>query len=244
MSKPIGTNIRKTHAEFLEEVSLLTGDEYVFLEEYSTATCKLMVVHNKCGYKYSVSPNKFLGGRRCPNCFGANKRNTKTFKELVYSLVGNEYVVMGEYKNNSLKIKMKHSVCGYIFSVRCSHFTDAGSRCPRCKESKGERKISSFLNSKSIHYLTQFRFENCKYKKPLPFDFYLPDYNLAIEYDGIVHFEDRFNNIENFILTKKRDKIKDDYCKKNNVNLLRIPYWNLDNVDKILTNALGGGVTC
>lgn len=83
-----------------------------------------------------------------------------------------------------------------------------------------------YLEEKSIKFETEYRFNDCKYKLPLPFDFYLPDYNILIEYDGKQHFE-----IINFFGGKKRlieqnikDNIKTEYCKNNNIKLIRIKY--------------------
>ena len=76
--------------------------------------------------------------------------------------------------------------------------------------------------------------------RPLPFDFYLPDYNTCIEYDGIQHFEvvDYFGGLDGFITTKIRDTIKNEYCKSKNIKLIRIPYWGFDNIENILKKEL------
>jgi hypothetical protein len=65
----------------------------------------------------------------------------------------------------------------------------------------------------------------------------LPDYNICIEYDGIQHFEsvDYFGGELGFINTQMRDNIKNEYCKNNNIKLIRIPYWDYENIDQILT---------
>ena len=72
------------------------------------------------------------------------------------------------------------------------------------------------------------------------FWFYLPDYNLLIEYDGRQHFEisEYFGGYEGFINTKIRDTIKNIYCRNNNIDLLRIPYWEFDNIENILIDKL------
>ena len=64
----------------------------------------------------------------------------------------------------------------------------------------------------------------------------MPKYNICIEYDGRQHFEivKKFGGLEGFIDTKIRDTIKNTYCKKNNIKLIRIPYWDFDNIEKIL----------
>lgn len=105
-----------------------------------------------------------------------------------------------------------------------------------CKSSKGELKILKFLKTHNIEYIAQKRFDDCKFKQPLPFDFYLPDYNMCIEYDGELHFKevDYFGGKEQLNLQQKHDNIKNKYCQENNIKLLRIPYWDFNDIDEIL----------
>lgn len=86
-------------------------------------------------------------------------------------------------------------------------------------------------------FCTQKTFKDCQYRNPLPFDFYLEEYNLCIEYDGEQHFEPRFGE-EEFEKTVVRDKIKTEFCNKNGITLLRIPYWEFKNIEKILIKKL------
>ena len=86
----------------------------------------------------------------------------------------------------------------------------------------------------------QYKFKDCKVYKELPFDCYLSRYNCCIEFDGRQHYEivSAFGGVNAFIDTKIRDIIKTEYCKKNNIKLIRIPYWEIDNIDRILKNEL------
>ena len=112
-----------------------------------------------------------------------------------------------------------------------------GTGCPVCKESKGEKIITNFLKENKIHYIPQKKFDSCINKRKLPFDFYLPDYNICIEYDGKQHFEinDFFGGLESFEMVKINDKIKTDYCFDNNITLIRI---NKENIKDKLNNFL------
>ncbi len=109
-----------------------------------------------------------------------------------------------------------------------------GNGCRSCNSSRGERQIAKFLNDNKIIFTTQQDFDGCIYVNKLLFDFYLPDKNLCIEYDGIQHFEPVkiFGGIEGFKQQQKRDKIKDVFCKSKNIKLIRISY--KDDVIKIL----------
>ena len=122
--------------------------------------------------------------------------------------------------------------------------SESGKIIACCKKKRwgslGERKIERFLKENDIRFEKQYIIKKCKFKRYLPFDFYLSDYNLLIEYDGKQHFEisDYFGGYESFIDTKIRDTIKNIYCQNNNIDLLRIPYWDYKNIENILVNKL------
>lgn len=112
-----------------------------------------------------------------------------------------------------------------------------GSWCPRCRESKGERQIAQFLDKHNIQYLREHKFADCLNIRPLPFDFYIPVLTMCIEFDGEQHFDTPRKRWKKFKLAEviKRDNIKTEYCKNNNINLLRIPYTEIENIDAILS---------
>ena len=124
---------QKTNKEFIEEVKNIVGNEYLFLDEYVNNKYKLKVIHNECGNTYTVSPNDFLRGKRCPYCAGNIKRTTESFKEKVKELVGNEYTVIGKYTNTNTKILMKHNKCGNEYMINPNKFIK-GDRCPKCSK--------------------------------------------------------------------------------------------------------------
>ena len=98
--------------------------------------------------------------------------------------------------------------------------------------SGGEKAIKHYLKSKNIAFIQQFRYFDCKDILTLPFDFYLPDYNICIEYQGQQHYKPvKFSNsqsdtavLENFNLLQKHDMIKRNFCKSNNIKLIEIKY--------------------
>lgn len=115
-------------------------------------------------------------------------------------------------------------------------------RCPRCRGiiSNNELKVKQYLQHKRVKFVTQKKFEDCRLKKPLTFDFYLPDYNTCIEVDGELHYKKKMQTQEEFEALQKRDEYKNEYCKSHNINLIRIPYWNMYNkkYKKIINNIL------
>ena len=118
--------------------------------------------------------------------------------------------------------------------------------CPYCKKTFFESAIGDILDKWHINYETQKRFSDCRDKNPLPFDYYIEDFNIAIEYDGEFHYKPVMlgktltykTAYENMINTQKRDNIKDTYCQDHKINLIRIPFWDQIYMEDILFDKL------
>lgn len=149
----------------------------------------------KCSknHTFEMAWADFSFGKRCAKCSGVYKRTNEEFLEEVFSATGVEYTFFGEFSGVDTKMKVVHNVCGYEYKVTPYKFINAGQRCPRCNESKGERRVREFLISNNIRYEEEYTFEDCRLKLPLRFDFAIFDKlnNLVslIEYDGRQHFE-------------------------------------------------------
>ena len=143
--------------------------------------------------------------------------------------------ILSEYINNKTKVKCRCLICGYIWFAEPRKLLE-GRGCPKCNMSKGEIKISVFLDNNFINYIPQYKFDNCKNINKLSFDFYLPNHNICIEYDGKQHYEaiEYFGGKYMLSIQQNKDKIKTRYCQDNNIKLIRIPYWEFDNIDNIL----------
>lgn len=235
---------RKTNAEFVSEVYELVGDEYTFLEDYVNNDTAISCQHNICGEKWEVKPKHFTNtGTRCRHCFYNKKKKTdEEFIKEVYNLVGEEYRVIGRYVNSITKVKVLHSVCNKSFNISPNDFLK-GRGCPNCSESKGERAISDYLDRQGVSYVSEKSFTDLYHRdkgRPLRFDYGILDdsgeVSVLIEYDGIQHFEDMWwdNQEENLEARKLRDALKNSYCRENNLKLIRIPYWDYDNIGSIL----------
>ena len=227
---------KKTDAQFKKEVFDLVGSEYVFLDQYVNNHTKLRVKHNKCDTIYEVAPHAFFQGTRCPYC-SANfnfKKNDAEFKKQVYDLVGNEYTFLDTYVNNKTKLMVKHNRCGNTYEVRPTDFLDHQTRCPYCNSPKGETIISKILDALNINYESQKVFDDLKDTTYLSYDFYIPDQNILIEYQGIQHYEpvDHFGGDDKFAIQQRHDKLKSDYAKNHGYNLIAVPYTE-DNFSKV-----------
>src|SRR5690625_4956 len=200
----------------------------------------------KCdvGHIFYMNWADFQSGKRCARCSKVYKRTHEEFLEEIANLVGNEYTFLEKYKHVDKKLKVIHNVCGNEYEVTPYKFISAEQRCPKCQESKGEKKIRSYLIKNNINYAEEYTFEDCKHILPLRFDFAILDKKdnvvSLIEYDGKQHFKpyDFYGGEEKYKLTKLRDSIKNGYCEENNIKLLRIPYTKYENIEEILATHL------
>ena len=228
-------NLRLTTQEYIEKLKIINPD-IIPIEEYITSKTKIM---HKClidGYEWKIEPSSTLQGVGCPKCAGNAKL---TQDEYVYRvlLINPDIEVIGQYIGRFTPILHKCRIDGFEWMASPSNIL-YGRGCPQCQESSGERRVRQWLSNHNISYIYQKTFDDCKYKKTLPFDFYLPDYDIAIEYDGEQHYKPIkcFGGEEKFKKTIERDKIKNDYCECNNIRLLRIPYYA--NTEEELNNFL------
>lgn len=108
------------------------------------------------------------------------------------------------------------------------------------RNSNGTKIIEEYFTNLNIKYTKEKTFKNCKNINLLYFDFYLDDYNICIEYDGIQHYKpiDRFGGEIGFKSQKIRDDIKNKFCLNNSIKLIRIPYWEQTNIYILLENKL------
>lgn len=216
-------------------------------EDYIDAHMKIQYICPKHGIQ-SVDIYNFLKGCQCFYCsyehrVDSIKYSPEQVKEIFESVNNNILINSEEYKDSSTpNLRVLCGSCNYQheFNVSLSNYVRTGlNRCPVCSklEPLGERFIRLYLEANSIRFIPQYRFRDCKDKKTLPFDFYLPDYNLLIEFDGEGHYWAVFGE-NSFLKTKEHDKIKTEYCKKNNINLIRIPFWEKSNIKNILDEQL------
>lgn len=121
--------------------------------------------------------------------------------------------------------------CGKTVELAIGTVTSGNTLSCGCSiESKGERKISKLLDILNIKYFKQ-------YKIPINnqrFDFFLPKYNIVIEYDGIQHFEvvEHFGGEKGFKERLKRDEFKNKYCRDNGITMIKIPYTDFKKIDE------------
>ena len=227
----------------LDEVkSLAKLENYMILsEKYNKANDDLEWLC-PLGHDFIMSWGHFQNGERCTYCA---KKSYHTL-DIFAILKDKGYMLDKHYKLNNRSFIEYHCEKNHTIeeplSFLLGKIKNGTTLCPICRKPrfKGEEKIEEILIKKGVYFIKQKKFDGCIYNGDLRFDFYIPCLNLAIEYDGRQHFEpvDIFGGEEGFKITKERDSIKNNYCEENNITLLRIPYWDFDNIEDILDKNL------
>jgi len=218
-------NYKSNTEEFIIKSKEIHGDKYDYsLVEYKNWLDNVKIICPEHGI-FEQIPNNHLRGKGCIYCAGNYKSNTEEFIEKSINIHGDKYdYSLVEYENCGTKVKIICNKHGEFLQKPDNHL--GGSGCPTCRESKGEIKISNILDDYKIKYERQQKFKGCINIKKLSFDFYLPEYNICIEYDGRQHYEpiNEWGGEKEFKNIKIRDNIKTVYCKENDIKLIRISY--------------------
>lgn len=193
----------------------------------------------KCGRINTKEVANFLRQKyNCNYCEGKKEsKDTDRFLEELQQKAGNKFTLLSEYINIKTNIRVKCNNCGFIRDVKPNTLLSS-CYCPKCEKrgSIGEKKISNFLEEHGINFIPQMYFSNWNIGIHY-FDFYIPEYNLVLEFNGIQHynFNEHFHKtVENFEHRKQKDKIKKETAVRNSLNYVSVKYTLLDKLDSVL----------
>lgn len=218
---------------FKEKLKNKWGDTYICCENanYINNKTPINILCKKHG-AFLITPNHILGGRGCPIC-GGNKKKTKY--EIIdaikqsqpYSDYNYDDVV---YNGIHKHIKLKCNKCGTTFYNSPSNLITGKNGCPGCNVSQMEAEMMSFLDEHNIRYELQKTFKWLKRKGNLFLDFYLTDFNVTIECQGIQHFEETTfgKTCSNLYEVQTRDRIKKDLCERHNIKVFYYANYHYD----------------
>lgn len=229
--------------EFIERANKVHDNKYEYIKytrmhEKATIKCPIHGV-------FKQDANNHISGSGCFKCGLLIRGNGRasTQEDIINKFIkkhGNVYDYSKvNYKRSFIKVEIICKKHGSFYQAPNMHLSGCG--CPICKASKAEKLIYNYLSDNNIKFISQKTFIDCKNIKPLPFDFYIPNLNICIEYDGELHykcFRRSSSGIAKLVKTQKNDSIKNEYCLKNNIKLIRIPYWEIDNIYSILEKHL------
>ncbi len=211
-------------SEFIEKAKEIHGDKYDYSKvEYvnnKTKVCIICPIHGEFWQK----PNDHLNGHGCDKCGGTKRLATSEFIEKAKEIHGDKYDYSKvEYKDNKTKVCIicpKHGE----FWIRPNSHISQKQGCKHCKKSKMEDSIASILSENNVLYTYQYSNKDCGWLDKQSLDFYLPEYNIAIECQGEQHYKSvKIWNGENGLKKRKKlDEIKEKKCKEHGINIVYV----------------------
>ena len=222
---------RKMVDEFIADSKKFHGNKYDYSKvEYINDSTKVCIICPEHG-EFWQTPNMHLRGRGCPTC-GILKR-TEAITKTLENFVNESKLIHGDKYDYSkvVYVNVETKVCiictehGEFWQTPHAHLSGQG--CPLCKESKLEKEISDFLEKNKITAIRQYRAD---YLDKLSLDFYLPEYRIAIECQGIQHFEpiEYFGGVKRFEEIQERDGLKKQLCEEHGVKMLYYSQLGID----------------
>ena len=217
------TEINSSSSEcFIENAKKIHGNKYSYSKvkyiNNHTPVCIVCPIHGE----FWQTPNAHLSGNGCSRCSKKNKHTTCEFIELAKKIHGNKYDYSKvEYINNSTKVRIICPEHGEFWQTPNAHI-NSSQGCPICRESKLEKEIRMFLNEHNINYTQRKTFDWLKKEKLLHYDFFLADYNIAIECQGLQHYKPikYFGGEKQLAKQQEYDLFKKIKSEEHNIKLL------------------------
>lgn len=230
--------------EYIKRCIKKHGNKFDYSKtEYKGCNNQVTIICKKHG-EFKIKASRHLVGAGCTKCKLEKLSNDRKYAPEKWIEMSKK-IHNNKYKYYDLNIKDGNSTISIICPIH-GEFKQKirihviGCGCKACSKtiSNGEKKIISILRKNNIDFETQKTINGCKSKMLLRFDFYIPEKNIYIEYDGIQHFKpvNYFGGLKTFNKIKETDEIKSQFCKDNNINLLRISY--KDDIEKSLKGIL------
>lgn len=222
---------------FISKAKKVHGDKYDYTKiKYKGAREKITVTCEKHKHTFSIRATNFLSGIGCYYC-GKEKTTNSKLKPYSYflNLATKQHGKRYSYNENSYtgiesKVEITCKIHGKFKQKASRHIRGQG--CPRCLKFIGEERVAKVLENKNVKFICEYRVPGSLYR----YDFYLPDLNILIEYDGIQHYKPvgRFGGKEGLKLTQENDEIKNFIADVLRIRLIRISYLDKDNIADIL----------
>lgn len=242
--KLVQFKLTKTHAQFMSELRAKDLPIEV-LGKYQTAKTPIACSCRICGCHWTPTPTNLLSGLGCPDCgrVSIRQKQLKAHEQFVEDLasINPDIEAVSQYQGSHALITLRCKVCGEEWQCMASNATSHASGCPTCTASHGEKAIAAHLKAMSVNYIPQHRFDGLVGVggTKLSYDFYLPDHNVLIEYQGEHHDGTMaLQTEEQFIRQQEHDARKREYATSHGYRLIEIWYWDFTRIQEILNKEL------
>lgn len=227
---------RKDVETFIKEAKKIHKDKYDYSKvEYINNKTKVCIICPTHG-EFWQTPHSHLKGQGCPECValkGGRKSTTEEFIEKAKQIHGGKYDYSKvKYTNSITKVCIICPEHGEFWQRPTNHLN--GNGCILCNRTKNENSIGEFLDNEGIKYVREYSPIGLSPKR---IDYFLIDYNIAIEYQGEQHFHPvkHFGGEKRFNDRITRDKIKKEWCEVNNIKLLYFSFYK-NTTYKVINN--------
>lgn len=227
--------VSRSHDEFIKLAKEVHGDKYDYSKTKYTTTYNMVTITCPVHGDFEQRADGHLkyGCQKC--AVESITYDTETFIKKAKLRHGNKY--------NYSKTNYTYSKCHVIITcpkhgdfkqIANEHLCRTG--CPVCSSSRGEKLLYIILKNNNIDFVQQYKLGNTNYR----YDFYLPELDTLIEYDGIQHFEpvEYFGGMSRFLEVKANDELKNTLALTHNKKLLRVHYKNITNLKDVLSGKI------
>lgn len=233
-------NYRKTHDDFIKEMSNINPNIRItslYINDRTKVKCECLID----GHIWEATPRSLLNRKGCPKC---SNHIRKTHEDFLYELsnINSDIEILSKYEHYERNVLCRCKICGHSWNAT-PHNLLHGTGCPVCRTSKGEKRIIKYLRINDIPFEWQKAFDGLLGVggKNLSYDFYLPDHNLLIEYQGNFHdgtITGSYKKDFDFERQIEHDVRKKNYALKNGYNFLEIWYKDYSNIESKLNEFL------
>lgn len=237
---------RKSHDDFMNDVKDVLNPNVEIVGKYVNMNTKIKCRCKDCGYVWDVMPYSLLRGYGCKKCAMRYVQNYRIKSHEQFLQEFNErnpqhktIEILSEYIKDDEPVLCKCKICNHTWSAKAHSLINKrdATGCPVCNTSKGELKIMSYLEDNNIPFEWQKSYDDLVGTGGglLSYDFYIPNNNTLIEYQGEFHDgKAKYQTASGLEYQKEHDRRKREYAKNNNITLLEIWYKDFDNIEQIL----------
>ena len=227
---------QQTKQDFINWINI--SNEFELADDLDTIHNSQQHIKCKCKKCGRIQENKrvydYFANKHCY----CQTKSVKKPQDILLIELGEDIELLEPYVNTDTPILIHNNRCNHTYKIKLSSLLLNKNRCPICNSSLGEKEILYHLDKMGLSYIREFKITVDN--QDMRIDFYLPEYNLMIEYNGQQHYQpvSFFGGEKAFEKQQERDLKLQNYCQKQKIKLLIISYLDYNNIKDRLEEAL------